>query len=78
MAADMTAADGLPRFVWTDAQSDPFTYRTVILNAIPEQRRWRTQYEAAKTTTASVDGLSATSSASDHTIPSKGTPLDVL
>ena len=74
MAADITAADGLPRFVWTDAQFDPFTYRTVILNAIAEQQRWRTQYEAAKTTTASVDGLSApasrlttTSSASDHT-----------
>ena len=60
IAADVTAADGPPRFVWTDAQSDPFTYRTVILNAIAEQQRWRTQYEAAKTTTASVDSLSAT------------------
>ena len=57
MAADITAADGLPRFIWTDAQPDPFTYRTVNLNAIAEQQRWRTQYEAAK---QSVDNLSAT------------------
>ena len=60
MAATVQLPDGSPRFVWTDAQPDPFTYRTVILNAIAEQQRWRTQYEAAKATTASVDSLSAT------------------
>ncbi len=49
MAADVTAADGLPRFVWTDAKPDPITYTRVLLASIAERHRWRAQYQAAKT-----------------------------
>lgn len=48
MAATVTSADGLPRFVWTDTKTDPATYTQVILASIAEQQRWRAQYEAAK------------------------------
>ena len=57
MAADVKAADGLPRFIWTDARPDPITYTQVVLASILERQRWRTQYEAAKT---AVDNHSAT------------------
>ncbi len=57
MAADITSADGLPRFIWTDTRPDPITYTQVVLAAIAERQRWRSQYEAAKQT---VDNHSAT------------------
>lgn len=64
MAADITSADGHPRFVWTDTQPDPHTYAAVLLASIAERHRWRAQYDAAKTAAAaaraSVDGHSAT------------------
>ena len=60
LAADVTAADGLPRYVWTDAKPDPITYTRVLLASIAERHRWRAQYQAAKTANQAVDSLSAT------------------
>ena len=63
MAADITSADGHPRFVWTDTQPDPQTYAAVLLASIAERHRWRAQYEAAKTARTAAqpgDGNSAT------------------
>lgn len=60
MAADVKAADGHPRFVWTDTKTDPATYARVILESIAEKQRWRAQYEAAKASVGSVDSVSAT------------------
>ena len=62
MAADVTSADGQPRYVWTDTRPDPHTYATVLLAAIAERQAWRAQYEAAKSArTGAVDSDSATS-----------------
>ena len=61
MAADVVAADGLPRFVWTDEQPDPTTYTLTLLRAVAERHRWRAQYEQAKQQGAGpVDNRSAT------------------
>ena len=63
MAADITSADGHPRFVWTDTQPDPQTYAAVLLASIAERHRWRAQYDAAKTARTAAqpgDSLSAT------------------
>jgi hypothetical protein len=60
MAATVTLPDGPPRFVWTDTKPDPTSNVWVILNAIAERRRWRTQYEAAKAAAGIVDSYSAT------------------
>jgi len=57
LAADTLAADGKPRFVWTDTKPDPNTYARVLLASIAERHRWRAQYQAAKQV---VDGRSAT------------------
>jgi hypothetical protein len=60
MAADVLAADGQPRFVWTDTRPDPLLYARIILASIAERHHWRAQYEAAKTIKTAVDSLSAT------------------
>ena len=60
MAATVMAADGKPRFVWTDTRPDPITYARVIMHAVAERLRWRAQYRAAKEQTAAVDNHSAT------------------
>jgi hypothetical protein len=65
MAATVKLADGLPRFEWTDSQPDPGVYATVILRAVVERKRWRAQYDAAKTVQLAhsgqaVDSVSAT------------------
>jgi Replication initiator protein, pSAM2 len=48
MATNVQLADGSPRFVWTDTKPDPLIYVRVILAAVAERQRWRTQYEHAK------------------------------
>lgn len=58
MAADVTLADGSPRFVWTDTRPDPVIYARVLLQSIAERHRWREQYERAKA--GAVDDCSAT------------------
>jgi hypothetical protein len=60
MAATVLAADGKPRFVWTDTQPDPQLYARIILASIAERQRWKAQYEAAKNARLPVDSLSAT------------------
>ena len=59
MAADVLAADGRPRYVWTESRPDPASYPQVILSSITERQRWREQYQSAK----AVDNRSATGSA---------------
>ena len=51
LAAEVVAADGQPRYIWTDAERDPRLYARVILRAVDERRRWRDQYNASKITT---------------------------
>jgi hypothetical protein len=55
-----SAHTGLPRYVWTDERPDPTTYTLMLLRAVAERQRWRTQYDQAKTRTAveTVDSLS--------------------
>ena len=48
LAADVTLADGSPRFVWTDTRPDLAVYARVILASIAERQRWREQYARAK------------------------------
>ncbi|MCW2806035.1 MAG: hypothetical protein JWN06_4252 [Propionibacteriaceae bacterium] len=60
MAADVLAADGQPRFVWTETRPDPLLYARIILASIAERHRWKTQDEAAKTIQPAVDSVSAT------------------
>lgn len=48
MAADVTSADGLPRYVWTDTAPPPEAYARVIAEQIRQRVQWRRQYEAAK------------------------------
>jgi hypothetical protein len=69
-AADVLADDGLPRFVWEDAQVDPRRYADVMLAAVAQRRCWRAQYEHAREVTGAgppplVDGRSATNSAAN-------------
>ena len=48
MAADVLAADGLPRFVWDDAPVVGRDYVTVVMRSVAEALRWRREYQAAK------------------------------
>jgi hypothetical protein len=57
LAATVTAADGLPRYVWTEERPDPASYVQTILAAIGERQRWREQYRAAVETVSATDGL---------------------
>jgi hypothetical protein len=60
-AADVLSPDGLPRFVRTDDQPDPTTYTLMLIRAVAERQRWRTQYERAKRLVLEpVDNCSAT------------------
>jgi len=59
LAADVTLADGSPRFVWTDTRPDLAVYARVILASIAERQRWREQYAQAKARQP-VDSRSAT------------------
>jgi hypothetical protein len=47
MAATVLASDGLPRFVWTDAEVPPSQYASTLLRLVAERRRWRVEYEQA-------------------------------
>lgn len=60
MAATVMAADGKPRFVWTDTRPDPITYARVIMQAVAERLRWKAQYRAAKEQADAGDNHSAT------------------
>ena len=65
LAADSLHDDGLPRFVWEDVPVLERDYTTVITQSLCQARRWREQYEHAKTIAAQrgsppVDNRSAT------------------
>jgi hypothetical protein len=66
-AADQILEDGSPRWVWTDTEVTPAQYIQAITHGITERRRWRAQYEHAKTLATGppghVDNRSATESA---------------
>ncbi|WP_210414769.1 replication initiator [Microlunatus elymi] len=63
LSADVTAPDGLPRYVWTDTRpGSPGEYRKIIFAAIQQRRAWQQQYDAAKAATDPVENHSA----SDH------------
>lgn len=47
MAADVTMADGTPRFIWSDLNVDAETYIRVVLHSVAERARWREQYQQA-------------------------------
>ena len=61
LAADVVAADGKPRYLWSEERPDPITYARVLMAAIAERLRWKTQYQLAKDRIAAVDNRSATS-----------------
>ena len=60
MAATVMAADGKPRFVWTDTRPDPITYARLIMHAVAERLRCKAQYAAAKEKTGTDYDHSAT------------------
>ena len=59
MAADVLAADGLPRFVWDDSPVIGRDYVTVVMRSVREAHRWRREYQAAKDQQAARDGPDA-------------------
>jgi hypothetical protein len=48
LAADVLAADGMPRFVWEDVPVAERDYVTVVMHTVREAERWRAEYRAAK------------------------------
>jgi hypothetical protein len=62
-SANATGPDGQPRFEWAPidpAREDPAMFRQAILMAVQQRRRWRAEYEAAKSQLADRGSLSAT------------------
>lgn len=64
MAAETLHDDGKPRFVWEDVPVTEHDYARVVMGTVVEARRWRAQYDHAKTlivgTDPPVDNPSAT------------------
>lgn len=68
LAADVLHDDGLPRFTWEDVPVQELDYTATIAASLRQARRWREQYEHAKTVAAqrgspplwAVDSHSAT------------------
>lgn len=48
LAADVLAADGLPRFVWADVPIEERSYAATIAHSIRQRQAWKAQYERAK------------------------------
>ncbi|MCW3157921.1 replication initiator [Micropruina sonneratiae] len=48
LSASVTTTDGRARFVWEQIEGDHTTYAEVVMLAVAERRRWRTEYEAAR------------------------------
>lgn len=57
MAAEVKAADGLQRYVWTDTDVPADAYSKIICDLIIQRRAWRAQYDQAK---QAVESRSAT------------------
>lgn len=55
MAAETLHDDGQPRFVWEDVPVNEHDYARVVMASVIEARRWRAQYDRAKTLVAGTD-----------------------
>jgi hypothetical protein len=55
MAAETLHDDGQPRFVWEDVPVSEHDYARVVMASVLEARRWRAQYDRAKTLLAGTD-----------------------
>jgi hypothetical protein len=55
MAAETLHDDGKPRFVWEDVPVTEHDYARVVMATVVEARRWRAQYDHAKTLVAGTD-----------------------
>lgn len=51
LASDVLAADGLPRFVWEDVPVEQRNYAATIARSIEQRRRWKDEYDHAKSLT---------------------------
>ena len=63
MAAEVEASDGEGRFVWAAVVSHGGTSAEVLMETVLERRRWREQYQYAKSLAGAdppVDSRSAT------------------
>ena len=56
LSTTVLAADGKPRFVWEDLRVRDHDYVTVVMGSVIEARRWRLEYETAKTEQAARAG----------------------
>jgi hypothetical protein len=56
MAVDALAADRQPRFIWEDVPVPERDYAAAIAASIRQAKRWREQYQHAKTVAAQRDG----------------------
>jgi len=69
-AADILAADGQPRFVWSELPPGESSYNEAVFAQILQRQTWRAQYDAAKRITGRtrqpVDNLSATHPPTDN------------
>ncbi|MPZ59797.1 MAG: replication initiation protein [Propionibacteriales bacterium] len=69
-SATATDDDGKPRYIWSPLDpkdTDPPTYKQIILTAIADKQRWRAQYEQAKAQAGCDPGnYSATEAAREH------------
>lgn len=59
IAADVQADDGRPRYEWHPVEPTPHLYANAIVRTIAERRRWRIEYDHAKSLRASPCGSSA-------------------
>lgn len=51
LAADVLGVDGLPRFVWEDVPVEQRNYGSTIARSIEQRRRWKDEYDRAKSLT---------------------------
>lgn len=59
LAADVRTEEGQARFEWTKLEHRPSAYVGVILRSVAERRRWRADYEHAKTLAQAKSGADA-------------------
>ncbi|MGZ4629550.1 replication initiator [Oryzihumus sp.] len=65
-AADVLDTDGLPRFVWEDTPATERDYTAAVITSIRQARRWRAQYQHAKTIRDGSDPPVETNSATNQ------------
>ncbi|GAB2488334.1 hypothetical protein GCM10027030_23040 [Luteococcus sediminum] len=60
ISAEVQAEDGRPRYEWQPVEVTPGLFTRTILRGVEERRRWRAQYDHAKTIRAGCNANSAT------------------